>query len=265
VIGAPREKPPIIGSRSKYDKAKTAKVDATNARHTKTNEGCAFVAKAVGILKNYLGTSWNSAWQAAGFTTGSLKVPPDPLPVLNEIHAYFNDHTDHENSQLKVTAADVNEVIEAIIAARSASNQSVLDLGTAKEELDRTKRALFQRLSGLRSELDQLLPDDDPRWYAFGFDRPADGWQPAAVEHLVLTPGAPGSVFADWDDARRAERYRVTVQTGDAPAEVYNPGAIDSECTITGLSSGSTVTVTVMALNASGEGAGSASAKVVVG
>lgn len=265
VIGLPNEKPPVPGARSRYDQAKTAKVDATSARRAEAVKGCAFVAKAVGLFKNHLGTHWNSAWQAVGFSAGSLSVPADPLPLLNGISAYLSAHSEYENEKLKVTLAEVTLVIEAITAARAASNQSVQDLGDTKAELDKAKRGLFERMSGLRAELDQLLSADDPTWYAFGFDRPADGWQPAAVEHLVLTPGAPGSVFADWDDARRAERYRVTVQTGEAPPHVYHPGVIDSECTITGLTSGSTVTVTVTALNGAGEGAAAASAEMIVG
>lgn len=108
------------------------------------------------------------------------------------------------------------------------------------------------RLGGLREELARLLPPDDPRWYAFGFDRPVDSSGPEVPEHLVLTAGAPGSgmVFADWDDARRADGYRVRAVDGEGKmlAEIL---AQDSEAMLTGLPSG--VAVTVSARNGTGE------------
>jgi hypothetical protein len=120
----------------------------------------------------------------------------------------------------------------------------------AKAANEAAEKALYQRMTGLRSELDQLLSDDDPRWYAFVFDRQSDGWGPGPgpVEHLVLTPAGPGMVFADWEDARRAERYRVFKQVSGVDAEPVEltSTAMDSQFNLTNLPSGATVTVKVV-------------------
>ena len=226
----------------------------------------AFCASAVNLLKNYLGNQWNSQWQGAGFVNGSLAIPDDPVPLLGTLRAYFVAHPGHENSQLEISAADCAARLLAVSNARATSNQSVQDMGTAKGVNDTALKTLYKRMTGLRGELQQLLAKDDPRWYAFGFDRPADGWGPGPVEHLVLTPAGTGKVFADWDDARRAERYRIFKQVpgvDPAPVEVAN-AVVDSQYTLTGLPSGGTVEITVVAVNDAGDGAVSAKGTVLV-
>lgn len=220
----------------------------------------------MGLLKNYLGNQWNSQWQAAGFTGGSLAMPDDPLPMLGELSAYFNEHATQQNPQLGITAAACQTRKTALTLARAEANQGVQALGGAKAANDAAVKTLYKRMTSLRSELDHLLSDDDPRWYAFGFDRPSDGWGPGPVEHLVLTPGGAGMVFADWEDARRAERYRVFKQVAGVdtePVEVTST-ATDSQYNLSGLPSGATVTVKVVAVNSAGDGAMSATAMVVV-
>lgn len=256
VIGDPAATPPVTGSRNVYHTSKSNKTTATGLRQTADRSARAFCTSCVGLLKNYLGNQWNSQWQAAGFTNGSLAIPEDTLPMLGELRGYFIANPAHENAPLGFTAAACDTRKGQLTAARADANQSVIALGTAKAANDAALKQLYTRMTGLRAELDQLLPDDDPRWYAFGFDRPADGTRPGPVSQLVLTPGGPGMVFADWDDARRAERYRVFKQiTGvdAAPVEVTGT-ASNSEYTLTGLPSGATVQITIRAANSSGDG-----------
>lgn len=266
VTGDPAATPPLPGTRNAYNAAKAAKVAANSNRRTVENSARTFCTSAVGMLKNYLGAQWNSQWQEAGFINGSLAIPDDPVALLGTLRGYFTSHAAHENAPLGLTAANCTANINAVAEARAASNQSVLDLGAAKAANETAVKALYKRLTGLRSELSQLLAKDDPRWYAFGFDRPADGWGPGPVEHLVLTAGSPGMIFADWDDARRAERYRVYKQiTGvDAEPVEVTGGVTESEYTLTGLPSGATVQITVRAANAAGDGPVSATATLVV-
>lgn len=263
--GDPAAEPPrVSGAQNTYNAAKAAKVAATAASRSAENTGRAFCAKATGVLKNFLGTHWNPAWNAAGFTAGSLAMPDDCLSLLSEIGACLKGNAAYENAPLKVTRAEAQARMDELIAARAASRDSVKTLGQAKADLDDAILALRHRLSGLRAELDQLLDEDDPHWYDFGFDRPADGWQPGPVEHLVLTPGGPGSIFADWDDTRRAERYRVTRRIGDNAPETAHPGVLESEYTLQGLPSGAVVTITITAVNAAGDSALPATATAVV-
>ena len=81
-----------------------------------------------------------------------------------------------------------------------------------------------------------------------------------------ISPASLGMAYADWDDARRAERYRVLKQVVgvDAqPVEVAN-AVTESEFTLTGLPSGATVQVTIVPVNDAGDGSGTAVASLVV-
>jgi hypothetical protein len=257
LTGDPEATPPIPGAQPVYNAAKSAKTAASSAQRTAESNARAFAGKSVNVLKNFLGTQWNSAWQAAGFQGGSLAIPTDPLPLLGELRAYFTAHPTHEVSPvLGVTAAACLAQSTALSNARSAVNDATVTLGQAKQARDAAQQKLSKRMSGLLAELGQLLEDEDPLWYAFGFDRPADGQQPGPVQELVLTAGGPGIVLANWDDARRAERYRVLKQVvGTDPQPVLVTGTLyENELTLQGLPSGQTVKITVLAVNAAGDG-----------
>jgi hypothetical protein len=114
---------------------------------------------------------------------------------------------------------------------------------------------LRTRLVGLRSELEQLLADDDHRWRRFGFSRPIDRRIPAVITGLILRPGGlPGEVIVEWQPSVGAESYRVLrqVQTVDgSPLEI---GLFNEPMTIiSGLPTGKTVIVTVSAHNEAGD------------
>ena len=138
-------------------------------------------------------------------------------------------------------------------------------MGTAKKTRDTAVADLRNRLTGLVGELGQLLEDDDPLWYAFGLSRPSDPETPGVPDALVLVPGTPGSINADWADARRADRYRVFRQiVGTDPDFVHVETVNDSDATVNSFSSGMTVKVRVTAVNDAGESAPSAEAQIVV-
>jgi hypothetical protein len=108
---------------------------------------------------------------------------------------------------------------------------------------------VFGEPEKLRDELDQLLDDDDERWYAFGFSKPSDPETPEVPENVVVTPSAAGMLFVDWGDARRGTSYRVIVMSNPGNVELKNEIVHDeSDATLTGLSPGS-VKVTVSSRN----------------
>jgi len=108
-------------------------------------------------------------------------------------------------------------------------------------------------MTGLREELDQLIEDDDDRWYAFGFDKPSDPTTPEVPENLTVTPGpaGSGSIFCNCDDARRADKYRFVV-TDNAGTKLAEKLAEESEAMFTGLTAGATVKVTVTGFKTGG-------------
>jgi hypothetical protein len=75
-------------------------------------------------------------------------------------------------------------------------------------------------------------------------------------ENVVVVPGAAGSgrVFVDWDDARRAEKYRATVTNAANPNAVLATKIVEeSEATFDGLPAAASIRAIVTTLNDAGE------------
>ena len=218
-----------------------------------------FVRTCIRTLFPVLGENWNSDWNAAGFTGGSLAIPANPRTLLQQMRSYYIANPTRECTVQGVacTAAACEATAQAISAAESASNQSNTDSGEAQKHYLTGMANGRARLTGLRNELTQLIEDDDDRWYAFGFDKPSDPATPEVPANLTLVAGAPASktAIADWDDARRADSYRVRAVNKVTNAQLLNEIAHDSQFTITppGVASGTIITVTISARNAAGE------------
>jgi len=264
--GAPPEVP---GAKTNWNMAKAARTAATASLRTALSNGRKLVAACISSLKPVLGSQWNSAWNAAGFTDGSLAVPANPMTLLQQFRGYYVANPAHQIANLNgfaCTAASCLAAWEAISTAQSVSNQADSDAAAAKAVLDDEIAAARKRLSGLREELDQLINDEDDRWYAFGFDRPSDPNTPEVPENLSVTIGPEGSgtLIINWDEARRADNYRVRITRVADGVEVLNQIVQDSEFTATNLPPGTEVSITVSARNQGGESqaAGPANADV---
>jgi hypothetical protein len=66
---------------------------------------------------------WNSPWNAAGLTDGSLAVPANPIVKLQHLRAYR-------------TAAACEAAVQAVRSAQSDGNQSNTDAGNAQSALE---------------------------------------------------------------------------------------------------------------------------------
>ena len=134
----------------------------------------------------------------------------------------------------------------------TTTNAAIVAAGQAKAARDAALESLRQRMIGLVRELTQLIPGDDPRWYAFGLNRPDDPNLPAVATGLVATPGGPGILLLDWADARRAERYKVEAIIPPATdwAEIVQVPA--SDATLTGLTTGAVISLRVLSANPAG-------------
>jgi hypothetical protein len=248
--------------------ARAAKVEKTAAKTLQDSNAKAFLATAVGVLKPALGAQWSSAWEAVGFQNGSLALPAtmeERFGLLLAVKAYLTANPARENLPLLITAAQAQTLADANSAARAASNQSNTDAGNAMAAREAAAAALRRRLRALVEELVGLIADDDARWYAFGFNAPADPETPGVPEHLTATPGAPGSLtlYVDWDDSRRAERYHVFTKGAADTQPVPRATVTESNATLTGLTAGP-VQVTVTALNDAGESVPSAPLQTTV-
>ena len=251
--GAPGT-PPAIGKRGVYNQAKAGATAARVSTRATTGTGCAFCAKALGLLKPAFGYQWTSSWAAAGFTMGTLAKPRNPVALLLELRAYFRANPSKESAEQLVTAAQADLLLTQLQTAQVAEAAAKAAVVVAKAARDESYMKLRGRLSGLRVELGELLSDDDARWYQFGFKRPADGRIPALVPDVVLSAAGPASVRVTWGVSSLAENYRVTWRiSGSAPEPVEVGIFTDRECTITGLPTGASILVGVSARNDSGE------------
>lgn len=251
--------PAVPGLKDKWNTAKGAKSAATNAFKLAKQQGRALARACIGVLKPRLGDSWNSKWQAAGFTKSTLAVPDNPLTILQQLRTYFSANPTHEKTDLgngiDATSAACETGAQTLSTTATASNESNTNAGNAKSALAAGIAAGRSRLIGLREELTQLIEEDDELWHAFGFNKPSDPDTPEVPENLVVTPGAPGShsLFIDWDDALRADSYRVIVtNTATPPVELKNEIIHEeSETTFNDLPVGP-VKVTVSSRNSDG-------------
>jgi len=253
--GTPPAEP---GLKSLWDDAKANKTAKTAGVRSACSNGRALVLACLGVLKPRLGQHWNSVWQTAGFVGGSLEVPDNPMTLLQQFRAYFGKNPTHQAADLQpyaVTAAACEAAAQAISTAQSASNQSNTDAGTAQKNYLNGLAAARASLGGLRDELSHLIAEDDPRWYAFGFDRPCDPATPPPPENLRITLGAPGSrmLILHWDTARRATGYRVRVARFSDNGLLAEALPEDGEAVIENLPANTEVIVTVAARNATGE------------
>jgi hypothetical protein len=254
-VGLPGTDPATAGKQGAFNQRRIAVTAAANLRRTAVQQGRDFNAKAVNHLKMFLGRRWNPLWQSVGFTNGSIALPNDPMPLLLKLRPHFIANPTHELAAEEITAAKANTLTLTINAAFNAESTAVAARDNARDARDLSAAKLRSRLVGLRSELEQLLADDDHRWRRLGFTRPIDRRIPAVVTGLTLRPGGVvGEVIVEWQPSVGAQSYRVLrlIQTVDAsPLEVglFNePMAI-----ISGLPSGKTVVVTVSARNEAGE------------
>ncbi len=253
---------------SEFQEARRKKASASTASQIADSNAKAFLAAYKKVLSISLGNEWSAAWAPAGWPGPTLQLPATidaRLGMLPLAKAYLIANSAKENAGLGITAAAAQAIAAALSAARSSVNSANTAAGQKKAIRNATLASLRQRLIGLVDELDQLIEGDDPRWYAFGLNRPDDPSTPAVPAELVLTPGGPGIVLVDWADARRAERYKVEKLLVGVDAD-WNEAAsvIDSDTTLAGLPSAKTLKVRVVAANKAGDSSPSEPAEIIV-
>jgi len=248
----------LTGAETNVLAKRAAKSAAIATLRTADSNGKAFIALFVRTGKTTIGSDWNATWEQAGFTAGSLAIPETPdvrFTLIDTLRNFLGTNAQYEvtnqsHPELSVTNAIANTHFNAISDARSAANLASTLNGAALATRDAAKAALRHRLTGLREELGQLLADDDPRWYSFGFNRPADPETPGVPDGLVVTQGVAGSgtLIVDWNDSRRSTGYKVFALATGATDPVEFGLFEDSQAVIT-FPAGTAVQITILAHN----------------
>ena len=262
--------PAVPGLKALWNAAQENQVTLTAAFNAACTAGIHLARTCIHALMPVLGEHWNTKWTSAGFS-GSLAVPDVPVTMLQQLRSYYTTNPNRETADIQgvaCTAAACDVAVKAITAAETASNQGNTDTGTAHANFLNGIAAGRARLTGLRTELEQLIPDDDVRWYAFGFQRPCDIPTPKPPTNLAATAGAAGShtLIVSWDIPRRAENCRVIVTLKSDGSAVTDQIASDDQLTLTlpTVSSGTVVVLTATARNVTGESPASDPVEIAV-
>lgn len=251
-----------------YGESQVNKKTANATLTAADTAGRVFIVNSRKRLSKFLGEVYSLEWGAAGWPGNSTGLPTSQNERYNlivSLKAYFTAHSAYESVDMETTAALADARFTAISNARSALDQKIAESGQAKATRDNAEANLRKRMNGLITELETLLGPEDPLWHAFGLSRPADEETPEVPSFTTATPGASGSVLVDWDDALRAERYRVWILVVGVDTVFRAVETVyDSDATLTGLTSGSTVKIQVTSANAAGESQPGPVAEIVV-
>ena len=251
-----------------YGDSQVARKAANFTLTTADTAGRIFIGNARKRLSKFFGEAFSTEWAAAGWPDSSTAVPStqeERFDLIASLKTHFTSHPAHESVDMDATAAIADTVYTNISDARAALAAKVALVGAAKNARDAAEVNLRKRGNGLIGELETVLSDEDPRWHNFGLSRPADEATPEAPGLITLIAGIVGRLLVDWEDALRADHYRVwifIVGTDTAFRAVDSPS--DSDASLSALPSGSTVRVHVTSVNAAGESAPSPEAQAVV-
>jgi hypothetical protein len=253
-----------------YDTAVAFKATKTAASTTADADVKNFLGHYTDVLKPRLGRQWNAGWKDTGFANNTLAVPvttggrQEAIRVAGE---YLTAHADMESAVLGVTAAHAKALHVALDNARTAVRDALSDTTQKRLERDSAMEALRAQLRGTIAELTQLLAPDDARWSRFGLNAPAAPNRPDVPDGLLARPGPAGSgtLYLDWDDAPRAERYRVYKQITGVDSDFVAAVTVhDSAVTLAELPAGAEIKIRVTAANDTGETSPSDEVKVTL-
>ena len=257
----------LVAARDNYEQAKVTLTVTRNTFVLKTQLTRETIRIARDILKQYLGTEYNSQWDMLGLPEGSIVVPKSPddlFPAVLGFKAHFVAFPERENIPLQITAVKMQALYDDLIAAQAAvltGEESVQQLKAIRD--DKADR-LFKRLRATIEELNLLIGPLDPRWNTFGFNMPGADETPDTPEDLVATLIGPTAVALKWSGAARAEYYRVFKKVQGVDEDFVAVGSpADLDFTIEGLPANATIEIQITAINNGGESARSSSVTVV--
>ena len=220
----------LIAAQAALQVADGAQPAAYAALRSADSNGKGFIARAIKVLSISLGDAWSDAWLATGLPNNTVGIPSTQdgrFAALGGLKAYFTANPAKENAPLTVTAAIAGTLYQAVSDARTAVGNA-LTLSSGKHKLRDAKKDAFRaRYRATVTELEQLLADDDAKWYDFGLSRPADPAQPGQPANVNATPLGVGRVLVQIDGARRANSLNYYRQITALPAGT--PGTPDAQ------------------------------------
>lgn len=278
-IGLKKNNPPdfrlaldtLITTEGAFKHAESLEPAVYTLLRTADSNSKGFIAACIKIISLSYGNAWNNHWLDTGLPDNSVSVPRTQdkrFAAVGGFKGFFtrNPGLEMTTPTVTVTAMLADSLYQAHSDARQAVGNALSATAAAMQPRDTaltTFRAMYRSVIG---ELDEILGDDDSRWYDFGLVRPIDGDQPGIPMNVVVTAMGGGKLLVQCAGARRANSfnfYRKIIGTDAETVKAVNqPG---TTFVIEALPVGATVEVTVTAVNEVGEGHASTPISVVVG
>jgi len=260
----------LIATNNALKAAQGAEPAAYQLLRTADSNAKGFITAAIKVISLSLGNAWSDAWVATGLpdkTAGMPGTQDKRFAALGGLAAYFTANPTMEvtTPKLTVTAALAETRYQAFSDARQAVANALSNSAAKMMPRDNAVAAFKACYRSAVDEIGECISDDDPRWYDFGLNRPADGAQPGLPMHVVASAIGSGRVLVQLAGARRANSFNYYRQiTGTDPKPVKVQNTQGTQLVIDNLPAGATVQITVAAVNDAGEGQPSAPISVVV-
>ena len=198
------------GAQGVYNQARSNQQSAYNLYHAKMTDLDDFLVVVRGILIGDFGNRWTTMWAQAGFVQPSTAIPQrlqDKIALALKLAQFFTANPSYQVASKNVTAAQATTLRQAVIDAQDALQEKEVALTTASGTLKAAQAALVKQMRMLIDILAGLLSKNDPRWEAFGLNRPGMKTTPAAPTGLRATIMGT-QILLENDPTPLATRYR---------------------------------------------------------
>ncbi|MBI3415882.1 MAG: fibronectin type III domain-containing protein [Verrucomicrobia bacterium] len=204
----------LLNTQASYKANCAALKGLYDAYHTQLDTVYLWCQQTRDYLKQYLGSSFNQAWVAAGFHNSIAVESSDAFlaTLLGNLQTFFGNHTSWEDAAHNITAAQALALATALTNARAGVSAGKLACATSKAPRDAAYDAMRACLSGLVAELKQLIGPDDSRWLAFGLNVPGAPSTPEVPQNVTVNNATPGQFQVTCDASPNATRYRCYLQ-----------------------------------------------------
>jgi len=256
--------PPVAGTGARnwelaFGNARAAKKNAVTAVQAADAQARAFMLSAKRHLSNFLGSAWSPAWAPVGFNNATLEIPDDEdqrLDLLKAMRSFLhlNPNMTVSTPLLAINVSVADSRITALENARGVRAACRTDVTARRQGRDAVEVVLRKRMSGLVEELAVLMPDDDPRWAAFGLNAPAGPVLPDKVTGLTMLAGPGSSNSQDWDEAARAGSYNILQRLAGETDFTVVLNVLDSDGMTVAIGTGESAEYCVEAVNEAGTG-----------
>jgi len=184
------------------------------------------------ILKPIFGSEFNDKWVAVGFVD-SLAISTtleELLTLIQTMAAFLLANPAREVLALNITAVQAQALYAALVEAFASVTAQEAVLSVMKNDRDAKYEALRGRLVQLTEELAYVLDPLDPRWAAFGFNKPGAQETPDVPEGIQVVLIGPNAAATKWGASSRADYYRVWIRVHGVdtePRTVGSPADLD--------------------------------------